>query len=157
MVSTSPNLIETSLLSLSNEAGGILLEPQDTRAAVFPLAKPPASHNAGISKPPKLVKAGSRLRSTPRDLVPPGPWFAQAVRDRWKSYSERLAECRQEPSMESVHQVRVATRRLASQLILLGCIAPGRRTRKARRMLKRQLKALGPLRDVHIQRIFIDQ
>jgi CHAD domain-containing protein len=59
--------------------------------------------------------------------------------------------------VESIHQLRVASRRLASQLFLLDSVLPGPRSQKAGRIVKRQLQSLGGLRDLHILRIFIDQ
>jgi CHAD domain-containing protein len=51
----------------------------------------------------------------------------------------------------------VATRRLISQLALVGCAFPSRKSRKLRRVLKRQLESLSALRDLHVQRGFLEQ
>jgi CHAD domain-containing protein len=150
MNSSLQNLAETGLLSPSKSTLAVVLESQSMGAAVLP--KP---GRAAIRPLPKLDKSRSRLSG--RDPATGKPWFVEALRSRWKVYRERLEVYREEPSSESVHQLRVATRRLVSQLILLGCIFPGRKAHKARRMLKRQLQSLGALRDLHIQRIFIDQ
>jgi CHAD domain-containing protein len=102
-----------------------------------------------------------RVLAQPADTQPgPGrtePWLAPALAGGWKTYRKRLEQCWEEPSEEAVHELRVATRRLISQLLLLGSIVPGRRPQKALRMLKRQLKSLGDLRDTHVQWIFLEQ
>jgi CHAD domain-containing protein len=69
---------------------------------------------------------------------------------------QRLEECQREPSAESIHQLRVATRRLISQLFILRAILPGSKSQRACRILKQQLQSLGPLRDLHIQRGFVE-
>jgi CHAD domain-containing protein len=77
--------------------------------------------------------------------------------NRWESYRERLRQCQDKFSAEAVHELRVATRRLLAQFILLSCVAPSAALEKARRMLKRRLAALGDLRDAHVQRLFIEE
>jgi CHAD domain-containing protein len=106
---------------------------------------------------PKRARRTTGARLTVRHLVTTEPWFAQALRSRWELYRTRVEEYREHPSAETVHQVRVASRRLASQLVLAGRVVAGRKAHKARRMLKRQLQSLGGLRDLHIQRIFFDR
>ena len=54
-----------------------------------------------------------------------------------------------------MHKLRVATRRLIAQLLIVGCITTSKTPEMARRALKRRLKALGELRDTHVQRLFI--
>jgi CHAD domain-containing protein len=56
-----------------------------------------------------------------------------------------------------VHELRVATRRLISQLSLVGCAFPAPKSRKLRRVLKRQLESLSALRDLQVQRVFVEQ
>ena len=51
--------------------------------------------------------------------------------------------------------LRVATRRLMSQCVLLDCVVPSRQHQKVRRILKAQLKSLSDLRDHHVQQTFI--
>src|SRR5262245_54883762 len=86
-----------------------------------------------------------------------GRFLAKALNRRWKSYCKRLEEARCEPSTESVHELRVAIRRLSSQFVLLNQVLPGHRARKPRDILKRQLQCLGPLRDTQVQHLFVEQ
>src|SRR5579859_556789 len=81
-------------------------------------------------------------------------WPGDAILLRWKSYQERLDECRRDPTAESVHELRVAIRRLISQFVLVNQIFPSRSSEKARNILKRQLESLGDSRDTHVQQIF---
>jgi CHAD domain-containing protein len=85
-------------------------------------------------------------------------WFAQTLSIRWDLYRGRLDQCRKRPSVDSVHDLRVATRRLMALLLMLQSMrSSGGKTDKFSRLLKRQLKSLGPLRDAHVQQQFIEQ
>jgi CHAD domain-containing protein len=86
-----------------------------------------------------------------------GPCLAEALQARWQSYREQLRICQVEFSEEGVHELRVATRRLMAQLVLLSCVLQSPALEKARRVLKRRLAALGELRDTHVQRTFISR
>jgi len=86
-----------------------------------------------------------------------GPCLAEALQARWQSYREQLRICQAEFSEEGVHELRVATRRLMAQLVLLSCVLQSPALEKARRVLKRRLAALGKLRDTHVQRTFISR
>lgn len=83
----------------------------------------------------------------------PATWLVDSTLSRWKSYRERLEDCRNKPDAESIHELRVATRRLISQLVLLDQVFPARKSEKIRKILKRQLESLGDLRDTHVQQI----
>ena len=87
--------------------------------------------------------------------VPLGTYLSPALASRWKACHEQLQRCQQEFAEDAVHELRVATRRLIAQLILLNCVVPSPSTEKARRLLKRLLVSLGELRDAQMQRLFI--
>ena len=76
---------------------------------------------------------------------------------RWETYSEQLRRCREAFSEEAVHELRVATRRLLAQFVLLECVAASASLEKARRSLKRRLSELGALRDTQVQLAFFRQ
>jgi CHAD domain-containing protein len=122
-----------------------------------PGAEPPTQDEAAVQPSGNMVRVLAQPAGTGRQLGKTEPWLASALAGRWKTYRKRLEQCWEEPSEESVHELRVATRRLISQLLLLGSVIPGHRPQKALRMLKRQLKSLGDLRDTHVQRIFLEQ
>lgn len=86
-----------------------------------------------------------------------GQPLARVLQARYRTYRDQIKLCRQGCGTESVHELRVATRRLIAQLVLLECIAPRSATGKASRLLKRRLKSLSQLRDTHVQRIFIEE
>jgi CHAD domain-containing protein len=44
-----------------------------------------------------------------------------------------------------------------AQIVMLACVTPGQAAENARILLKRRLKALGELRDTHVQRLFIEK
>ncbi len=86
-----------------------------------------------------------------------GPFLADTLRRRWELYRKQLRVCKRHFSERTVHDLRVASRRLIAQLVMLECVGLGRTCERARRVLKRRLRALGELRDVHVQRLFFEQ
>jgi CHAD domain-containing protein len=79
------------------------------------------------------------------------------LEERWASYRKELRRCQEEFSEDAVHELRVATRRLLAQFVLLSCVAPSTELEKARSSLKCRIAALGDLRDTQVQLSFIDQ
>lgn len=77
--------------------------------------------------------------------------------DRWRTFRAELKRCQRKYAEESVHDLRVATRRLISTLELIASIYPEGNLRKARRALKRHLETFGPLRDVQVQLLSIEK
>jgi CHAD domain-containing protein len=69
---------------------------------------------------------------------------------RWKKYQTELIKCRAEYSEESVHELRVATRRLLAVLELLRAINPNPGILKLRRTLKDRLDSLDEVRDIQV-------
>jgi CHAD domain-containing protein len=82
--------------------------------------------------------------------------LAEALESRWQTYRKQLRHCQDEFSAEGVHELRVATRRLLAQFVLLDCVTAGSPLEKARRVLKRRLTALSDLRDTQVQLLLID-
>ncbi|MGA9115528.1 MAG: CHAD domain-containing protein [Bacteroidota bacterium] len=70
---------------------------------------------------------------------------------RWRAYCRELDRCRRGFAEESVHDLRVAIRRLLSALDMLGVLSPDGGLRRMRRSLRRRLDAFGPLRDIQVQ------
>lgn len=69
---------------------------------------------------------------------------------RWKKFRSELKTCRREFSEESVHDLRVAARRLLALFDLLRLIVHHKRIQKIRRDLKDQLDDLDDLRDTQV-------
>jgi len=74
-----------------------------------------------------------------------------AVDSRWKKYRSELKICRVEFSGESVHDLRVAVRRLLAIFDLLRSVIHHPHIQKIRRELKIQLDDLDELRDIQVQ------
>jgi CHAD domain-containing protein len=110
------------------------------------------NENSPISDVLDLLPGGERR-------FPPaaGSFLANTLRRRWQSYRKQLRVCRNHFSERTVHDLRVASRRLIAQLVMLGSVGVGGDDEWVRRVLKRRLKALSELRDVHVQRLFIEQ
>ncbi|HWV99564.1 MAG TPA: CHAD domain-containing protein [Candidatus Acidoferrum sp.] len=140
------------------------LPPPDAEIATLMEPVPEPSLLTNFERLTPLTPAPAAMR--PAQPLSPAPWhlpstvgpfLANALRSRWESYRAQLRSCQDEFSERTVHELRVATRRLMAQLVMLGCVTPGETAEKARRVLKRRLKALGELRDTHVQRLFIER
>jgi CHAD domain-containing protein len=77
--------------------------------------------------------------------------------ERWRTFRTELKRCQKKYSEASVHDLRVASRRLISTLDLIASVDPEGNHRKTRRALKRPLQAFSPLRDVQVQLLAVDQ
>ena len=84
------------------------------------------------------------------EILFPNRLLLEALEGRWKNYRLELKRCRTEFSNETVHDVRVALRRLLSVIQLLDTVAPRPRLRKLRRVLKAQIDDFDELRDTQV-------
>lgn len=73
------------------------------------------------------------------------------LRERWKRYRRELKACQRKFSEGAVHESRVAARRLLAAIELLAGLEMPAGWRHARRVLKRHLRRLAPLRDAQVQ------
>ena len=71
--------------------------------------------------------------------------------ERRHRFHGRLRKARRKPSEKSVHNLRVAARRMLSMLALLETVVPPERTRKLRRTVKKRLRKLRRMRDIQVQ------
>ncbi len=92
--------------------------------------------------------------SVPPEVI---PYLAERLNIRWDSYCQQLRCCQQKFSESTVHEFRVASRRLLAQLVMLNCLAARQPAERARRIVKSGLKALSQMRDAHVQRSFFEQ
>jgi CHAD domain-containing protein len=139
--------------SLSSSQGGFGDLPE---LAALPSLKllqipTPALEAAG---PSQITTRRTRLHSRQLSLQV-GPFLANALSVHWQTYRACIRSCQDDFSEKTVHKLRVATRRLIAQLLIMDCVTRDRTPGMARRVLKRRLKALGELRDTHVQRLFI--
>ena len=72
--------------------------------------------------------------------------YKDQLRKTWKKASHDLDE-------DSIHDLRVASRRMGALLLLVESVLGEDRSSKARRNIKRVMKKLGPLRDVQVQMV----
>jgi len=79
------------------------------------------------------------------------PMLRQSLDQRWQKYAAELARCRRKCSEKSVHDLRVATRRLLATIDVILAVMPGDLIRNVERTLRKRMKAFGPLRDVQVQ------
>jgi len=78
----------------------------------------------------------------------------ESLGERWKAYRKAVKRCRKRASEQSVHHLRVETRRLLSTLELLSYLSNTVQLRKAHQSLKKQLDAFDDLRDTHVQLLY---
>ncbi|MBI3175868.1 MAG: CHAD domain-containing protein [Chloroflexi bacterium] len=76
--------------------------------------------------------------------------FLMTFIKRWDKFNLELANCRGEFSEASVHDLRVATRRLVACLDMARALDPHPRLQKMRRALKSQIDELDDLRDCQV-------
>jgi CHAD domain-containing protein len=104
------------------------------------------------------LRAGPASRHNPcRQPGTAGSFLAEALQKRWRSYGKQLRKCQRDFSETTVHDLRVAARKLIAQLVMIEWAVAGTKIPKARRTLKGGLKALGELRDTQVQRLFIER
>lgn len=85
---------------------------------------------------------------------PTGPLasgLAEGALRRLRDRATLLHRCRKKLSEKAVHRLRVETRRLLAQLDVLAPLLPVAVRQPGRRALRKQMKALAALRDVHVQ------
>jgi CHAD domain-containing protein len=77
--------------------------------------------------------------------------LVQSLDRRWERFTKELVKCQRSFSEKTVHDLRVATRRLISTLDILRSVMPEGILRKPRRQLRRNLRAFSLLRDTQVQ------
>jgi CHAD domain-containing protein len=80
-----------------------------------------------------------------------GEHLVGSLKTLWRCYRKKLKLCQKHFSEESVHDLRVETRRLLSMLELLGALDSHDYLRQARGILKKRLDAFDGLRDTQVQ------
>jgi hypothetical protein len=69
----------------------------------------------------------------------------------WKDYLKSFRRCRAKFSKDSVHRLRVESRRLLALLNLLETLVGPAPVAQPRRLMKKNLRCLGSLRDTQVQ------
>jgi len=80
---------------------------------------------------------------------------AQYVKTQAERLARELAGCRRAKDVESVHQARVASRRLRAAMRMFDDCFPGKKARRWRKEVRRLTGGLGPARDVDVQAQFV--
>ena len=83
-----------------------------------------------------------------------GPFSDAIIRsldDRWIRFRKQLRKLRKGVTADVVHDERTATRRLLSTLNVVEPVIGRKPVRRLEKHLRKMLKALGPLRDVHVE------
>jgi CHAD domain-containing protein len=86
-----------------------------------------------------------------------GTLLVSCLDERWKKYLRQLRRSQKRSSEKSVHDLRVATRRLVSLLDIVMTVASDDRLRKMRRVLKKRFDALSLLRDIQVQLLYVQE
>lgn len=98
------------------------------------------------------TRAASDRFSAPSDTAPAlGHVLLDSIDQRWRTYLKELRRSKRTFSEDAIHDVRVATRRLISTLMIVELLIPDERVERLRRRLKRLFDACSPLRDTQVQ------
>jgi CHAD domain-containing protein len=81
----------------------------------------------------------------------PSVLLIESLDARWRKYRKELRRCRKKCAEKTVHDLRVASRRLLNTFDMLRLIVPDTHVKSMRQGLKKQLNLFGPLRDVQVQ------
>ena len=76
---------------------------------------------------------------------------------RWRKYRKAFDRCCRKFSEESVHQLRVETRRLLALVELLDTLVKGKALDTLRCVLKNFFDGFAPLRDAQVQLLFVEK
>jgi CHAD domain-containing protein len=95
--------------------------------------------------------------STPAFVRDLSAHLEHTLDERWRRYGKAFDRCREKFSEDSVHQLRVETRRLLAVLDLLGSLMNREELRFIRRVLKKSFRRFTHLRDTQVQLQFVDQ
>lgn len=99
------------------------------------------------------IVGGTNIQQTP--VI--GNVLIDSLAQRWQNYLKELRRCKRAFSEEAVHDLRVATRRLMSTLMMIEIVLPDARARRLRRRLKRLFDAMSPLRDAQVQLLTLEK
>ena len=86
--------------------------------------------------------------------VSPHP-LIEILEKRWIRFRKELKKAQKSYSERSVHDVRVASRRLLSALDVIESWTQVKKIKTARKELKQILKTFSPVRDAHVQQIVL--
>lgn len=81
--------------------------------------------------------------------------LVESLNNRWEKYLGELTRCKARCSEKSVHDLRVATRRLLAALDLVAIVLPDDQVAAMRGVLKKDLNAFNPLRDEQVKLLFV--
>jgi CHAD domain-containing protein len=103
----------------------------------------------------RIVPAVKKSR---KDLVAGGPmrFLHCCLESRWEKYRKALKRARKRFSVDSVHDLRIETRRMLTLLDLMRPFCPAEHLGQAERRFRKVFKSSGALRDAHVQKLYIE-
>jgi CHAD domain-containing protein len=81
----------------------------------------------------------------------------RSLDERWRDYRKAFDRCHRKFSEDSVHQLRVETRRLLALLDLLDALVGVKELNALRRVLKALFDSSASLRDTQVQWLFVEK
>jgi len=115
-----------------------------------PVASDGETRRNGVISPGQVARKGTKL--TPQALPPDSlKQLSRALKKQWQRYRRDLDLCQKRFSEKSVHQLRVAARRLLSTVELLDPFLSRRQVGEVSECLKRHLDCFDDLRDTQVQ------
>lgn len=110
-----------------------------------------ASHRLFFLKPSVVDRQSENSQAALGGAPALGDHLMASIKELWRGYRKKLKRCQRDFSEESVHLLRVQTRRLLSKVDLLSALLQGACLKKAERNLKKRLDEFDSLRDTQVQ------
>lgn len=97
-----------------------------------------------------MIQTTTRQTSTPSQPAAPANILLDPFNRRWEEYRSRVVDCQAAFSVDGIHDLRVAARRLLAILEISAEFTSRRRVGELRRELKSHLDGFDSLRDVQV-------
>ena len=113
-----------------------------------------------MARPKAAAPANSPMQPFPPPFdstVSLSRFLLRSLKDQWKEYRRQFKRCQKRCSENSVHEVRIAIRRLLSTLSLLEALLPSEPLYPAELLLKKRLTIFARLRDTHVQSLELER
>ena len=102
------------------------------------------------------MKSGFNSEETAERTRTLGAYLERAFCKQWCRYRKAFKCCQRDFAEESVHELRVETRRMLALVALFRALWWDERLAEIERRLKRMFKRFSRLRDTHVQLIFVE-
>ena len=103
------------------------------------------------------VQTGDRSMAAGQTSLELKTVLDEAITGRWQTFARHTKKARSNPAEKTIHDLRVATRRMMALLDLVRSIYPGSGAAGVLKQLDKQLQSLSTLRDTQVQILKMEQ